>query len=188
MPRQSSLYAARATVSADDRTNLASGITSPSAVDYERQNLALQLDLNDFERFLARVFRQVSKGIHVHHRPRFCFDVLIFSIRVGELGLSVRQKHCYGFRMAVHHRFLARFVLDPNHSNSIILELDCVVLGIDFHGVIGGWLRHSCSCHVLLLSILWDADKSSLRAPESTLYALRRMNTYTAGYHALTRR
>jgi hypothetical protein len=38
--------------------------------------------------------------------------------------VGIRQKHCNGFWMAVHHRFLARFVLDPNHSDSIILELD----------------------------------------------------------------
>src|SRR5215472_7135489 len=115
--------------------------------------LTLQLNLDDLERLLAGIFRQVSKGIHVHHRPSFRFDVLTLPVRVGELRVSVRQKHSNGFGMAVHHRFLARFVLDPDHSHSIILEFDCVVLGINFHRVVGSWLRHSCSCHVLLLSI-----------------------------------
>src|SRR5579864_5895255 len=55
-----------------------------------RTNLTLQLDLDNLERFLAGIFRQVSEGIHVLHRPSFCLDVLTLSIRVGELGVSVR--------------------------------------------------------------------------------------------------
>src|ERR1700740_2621228 len=50
--------------------------------------------------------------------------------------------------MAVHHRFLTRLVLDPNYSNSIIFELDRVMLGINFHGIVCVWLRHSCGCHI----------------------------------------
>src|SRR5579872_5007154 len=137
-----------------------------------KTNLTLQLDLDDLEWFLAGIFRQVSEGIHVLHRASLCLDVLTLSIRVGEVGVRVRQKHSNRFRMAVHHRFLTRLVLDPNYSNSIIFELDRVMLGINFHGVIRDRLGYSCSCHCSchrsLLSIQWDAKQSSMRSKEST--------------------
>ena len=57
--------------------------------------------------------------------------------------MGVSQEHTNGFRMAVHHRFLARLVLDPNYSDAIILKFNLVMLGINFHGVVTAWLRHS---------------------------------------------
>ena len=112
------------------------------------KTLALQLDLDDFEWRFAGTFRQVRKGVHVLHRPGVRVDVLTPSVRVSELGVCDRQEHCNRFRVAVHHGFFARAVLDPNHSESIIFELDLVMLGINFRGVFGGWLRRSCGCHI----------------------------------------
>jgi len=42
-----------------------------------------QLNLDNLERFLARIFRQVSKGIHVLHRASLRLDVLTLPIRVN---------------------------------------------------------------------------------------------------------
>jgi hypothetical protein len=40
--------------------------------------------------------------------PAFAFDVLTLSIRVGELGVRVHQKHSNRFRMVVHHREITK--------------------------------------------------------------------------------
>src|SRR5579862_4464929 len=133
----------------------------------------------------------MSKGIHVLHRASLRLDVLTLPVRVRELGVRVRQEHSNRFRMAVHHRFLTRLVLDPNYSNSIIFELNGVMLGINFHGIVRDRLGYSCSCHHSLLSIQWDADKSSLRTPESTPCISRPMNTYNlsgSSTRSMTRR
>src|SRR6476661_29383 len=44
-------------------------------------------------------------------------------------------------------RFLTRPILDTNHSDSIILKLNVVVLRGNFDGVVGARLRHPCGCH-----------------------------------------
>jgi len=53
-------------------------------------NLTLQLDLYYLEWLFALVLRQVSKSIHVLHRPSLSFDVLTLSIRVGRSTIYMR--------------------------------------------------------------------------------------------------
>jgi len=70
--------------------------------------LTLQLDLNDFERLAAGVFRQVGEGFHVQHRS--CVRVNVFRppVWVSKLRMGVRQEHSNRFRVTVHHGFFAR--------------------------------------------------------------------------------
>jgi len=85
-------------------------------------------------------FPQVGKGVHVLHRPGLRIDVLAPPVWVGELGVGVRQEYSNRFRVAMHHRFLTRAVLDPKHSDLIILKLHRVMPGVNFHGVFGDLL------------------------------------------------
>src|ERR1700746_2401349 len=100
---------------------------------------------------LAAPFGQLCMGVHVLHRPGFRVDVLRLAVRVGELAMGIRYEDGNGFRVTVHHRFFARTIPDAQYTDSIILELNLVMLGINFHGVIDGRLGYPCSCHIPLL-------------------------------------
>src|SRR6516162_5024283 len=108
----------------------------------------LQLDLDDLEWRAAGAFRQVGEGVHVLHRSRVRVDVLTPTIRVGELSMGVGQEDRDGLWVAVHHRFFARFVLDAHDSDTLVLELDFVMLRIKPHWVVADWLGYSCGCHI----------------------------------------
>ena len=61
---------------------------SPPSWD-QRQKLTFQLDLDDLERYLARVLRKMGEGVHVHDAAGLRRDVLRPSVRVGELRIGV---------------------------------------------------------------------------------------------------
>src|SRR5690242_10249873 len=111
----------------------------------------------------------MCKGIHVLHHSRVRADVLRSAVGISELSMCAGKEHPDRLRMAVHHRFLSRPILDPHHSNSFIFEFDLVMLRVNSHWIIGNWLGHSCSCHNFLLRFD-ERDKSSPRHLESTLW------------------
>src|SRR5262249_30600494 len=68
--------------------------------------------------------------------------------------MRVCQKHSYGFRVAVHHRFFTRSVLDAQHADTLVLKFDLVMPRINLHWVIGYWLGYSCGCHISSLDLV----------------------------------
>jgi len=82
------------------------------------------------------------------HRPRLRIDVFRSSVWIGELVMGICQEYGNGFWVAMHHRFFARPIVNTQHADTLVLELDLVMPGINFHWVFSGWLGHSCGCHV----------------------------------------
>src|SRR5215831_21056176 len=62
--------------------------------------------------------------------------------------MGVCQEHGNRLWVAVHNRFFARPIVNTQHADTLVLELDLVMPRINFHWVFSGWLGHSCGCHV----------------------------------------
>src|SRR5215471_17150879 len=100
------------------------------------------------------------------HRPRLRIDVFRPSVWIGELVMGVCQEHGNGFWVAVHHRPFTRPIVNTQHADTLVLELDLVMPRINFHWVFRGWLGHSCGCHVSsfdLMRLLPDPKKERVR-------------------------
>src|SRR5262249_17204745 len=91
-----------------------------------------------------------------HHHGFARLPTALFrpTVRKGEPTVVFGQKDGYNGRVPVHHGFLARTVLHPEHTHAIILRLDGVVIRIDLNGICKDWLGSGSRRHIRLLEFL----------------------------------
>jgi len=83
---------------------------------------------------VGRCLWQVLKGIKEPGLPGLSDNLFRFSVGMSEFRALVSQEDYNTRRVSVHRRFLARSVVDPQHSDAVMLYLDFIVLRVNLDG------------------------------------------------------